>query len=55
MRTGLAALLLAVLLLAGFLPVGKLPAVGQLLDPANGVWATARGNRQTHDDGYVQH
>lgn len=42
MRTGLAAILLAALLFTGFRPVGKLPAVGALLDPASGVWATAR-------------
>ena len=42
MRTGLAAILLAALLFTGFRPVGKLPAIGALLDPANGVWATAR-------------
>ena len=41
-RTALAGLLLAVLLFAGFRPVGKVPAIGALLDPANGVWATAR-------------
>jgi penicillin amidase len=42
MRTGIAAVLLAALLFAGFRPVGKLPAIGALLDPASGVWATAR-------------
>src|SRR5688500_16713486 len=42
MRAGLAALLLAALLFVGFRPVGQLPPVGNLLDPANGVWATAR-------------
>jgi penicillin G amidase len=42
MRAGFAALLLAALLFVGFRPVGQLPPVGSLLDPANGVWATAR-------------
>jgi penicillin amidase len=42
MRAGFAAVLLAALLFVGFRPVGQLPPVGRLLDPANGVWATAR-------------
>jgi penicillin amidase len=42
MRAGFAAILLAALLFAGFRPVGQLPPIGKLLDPANGVWATAR-------------
>ncbi|HVD61403.1 MAG TPA: penicillin acylase family protein [Gemmatimonadaceae bacterium] len=42
MRAGLAALLLAALLFTGFRSVGPLPPLGRLLDPANGVWATAR-------------
>ena len=42
MRTGFAAILLALLLFTGFHSVGPLPAVGRLLDPANGVWATAK-------------
>jgi penicillin G amidase len=42
MRAGFAAILLAALLFVGFRPVGQLPPVGRLLDPANGVWATAR-------------
>jgi len=42
MRAGFAAVLLAALLFVGFRPIGQLPPVGRLLDPANGVWATAR-------------
>ena len=42
MRLGLAALLLAALLFTGFRSVGPLPPLGGLLDPANGIWATAR-------------
>jgi len=42
MRTGFAAILLAALLFTGFRPIGRLPAIGRLLDPANGVWATAK-------------
>ena len=42
MRAGIAATLLAVLLFTGFRSVGSLPPLGRLLDPANGVWATAR-------------
>jgi penicillin amidase len=42
MRLGFAAFLLAALLVMGFRPLGRLPAIGRLLDPANGVWATAR-------------
>ncbi|MEO8194370.1 MAG: penicillin acylase family protein [Gemmatimonadales bacterium] len=41
MRKALAAVLLAVLLYAGFRPVGNLPPIGPLLDPANGAWAAA--------------
>ncbi|HVF41316.1 MAG TPA: penicillin acylase family protein [Gemmatimonadaceae bacterium] len=42
MRAGVAAVLLAALLFAGFRPIGPVPPIGGLLDPANGVWATAR-------------
>ncbi len=42
MRAGIAAVVLAALLFMGFRPVGQLPAIGRLLDPANGVWATAK-------------
>jgi penicillin amidase len=42
MRLGLAAILLAALLFTGFRSVGPLPPLGRLLDPANGIWATAR-------------
>jgi penicillin amidase len=35
------AALLAILLWAGFRAVGPLPPIGPLLDPANGVWASA--------------
>ncbi len=42
MRTALAAILLAALLFTWFRSVGKVPATGALLDPASGVWATAR-------------
>ena len=42
MRTGFAAILLAALLFTGFRSIGPLPAMGRLLDPANGVWATAK-------------
>jgi len=41
MRKILPAFLLAILLVIGFLPVGPLPPLGPLLDPANGVWASA--------------
>ncbi|HUQ20486.1 MAG TPA: penicillin acylase family protein [Gemmatimonadaceae bacterium] len=41
-KTGIAALLLAALLFTGFRSVGPVPPLGRLLDPANGVWATAR-------------
>lgn len=37
-----AAALAAATLYAGFRPVGPLPALGPLLDPANGIWALAR-------------
>ena len=42
MRASVAAILLAGLLFTGFRSVGPLPPLGRLLDPANGVWATAR-------------
>jgi len=42
MRAGVAAVLLAALLFTGFRSIGQLPPLGGLLDPANGVWATAR-------------
>ena len=42
MRVGAAAILLAALLFSGFRSIGQLPPLGRLLDPANGVWATAR-------------
>jgi penicillin amidase len=42
MKLGAAALLLAALLFTGFRSVGPLPPLGRLLDPANGVWSTAR-------------
>jgi penicillin amidase len=42
MRVGAAAILLAALLFTGFRSIGPLPPLGRLLDPANGVWATAR-------------
>lgn len=41
MRAGFAAVLLAALLYAGFRPVGPVPPLGPLLDPANGIWSTA--------------
>ena len=41
MRKVLPAFLLALLLFAGFRAVGPLPPIGPLLDPANGVWASA--------------
>jgi penicillin amidase len=44
-RRGLAAILLAALLFAGFRGAGRLPPVGPLLDPANGVWAGAAATR----------
>jgi penicillin G amidase len=40
-RRILTAVLLGILLWAGFRAVGPLPPVGPLLDPANGVWASA--------------
>ena len=36
-------LVLALGLYAGARPVGPLPALGPLLDPASGIWAVARG------------
>ena len=42
MRVGAATILLAALLFSGFRSIGQLPPLGRLLDPANGVWATAR-------------
>jgi penicillin G amidase len=41
MRKILPAILLAILLFAGFRAIGPLPPLGPLLDPANGVWASA--------------
>jgi penicillin G amidase len=41
MRLGAAVLLLAALVFTGFRQVGPVPPIGRLLDPANGVWATA--------------
>ena len=41
MRKVLPAILLALLLFAGFRAIGPLPPIGPLLDPANGVWASA--------------
>ena len=41
MRRALPAVLLAALLYAGFRSVGPVPPIGPLLDPANGVWASA--------------
>ena len=41
LATGLAALVLAVLLYSGFRPLGPLPPLGRLLDPADGVWSAA--------------
>lgn len=41
MRKILPAAVLAILLYIGFRPVGPLPPIGPLLDPANGVWASA--------------
>jgi penicillin amidase len=42
-RTLLAAVVLAILLYLGARRVGPAPALGDFLDPANGVWALARG------------
>jgi len=41
MRKATPAVLLAILLYAGFRSIGPLPPLGPLLDPANGVWASA--------------
>jgi penicillin amidase len=41
MRRVLAAAVLGILLFAGFRGAGPLPPLGPLLDPANGVWASA--------------
>lgn len=41
MQKVLPAVLLVVLLYAGFRPIGPVPPLGPLLDPANGVWASA--------------
>ncbi len=41
MVRGIAALILVALLYAGFRPVGPVPPLGPLLDPANGAWAGA--------------
>ena len=40
-RRILPAALLGILLFAGFRAIGPLPPIGPLLDPANGVWASA--------------
>jgi penicillin amidase len=42
LKTFLAAVVLALLLVVGFRPVGPAPALGPLLDPAHGAWALAR-------------
>ena len=42
-RLFLAAVVLAILLYLGARRVGPVPALGGFLDPANGVWALARG------------
>ncbi|MEO5590232.1 MAG: penicillin acylase family protein [Gemmatimonadaceae bacterium] len=41
MRRALPAILLAALVIVGARPIGPLPPLGPLLDPANGVWAAA--------------
>jgi penicillin amidase len=41
MRRVFPGVLLAILLYAGFRPIGPLPPIGPLFDPANGVWASA--------------
>ncbi len=41
MKRILPAVLLAVLLYAGFRPIGPVPPIGPLFDPANGVWGSA--------------
>ena len=41
MKRGIAAVVLAALLYAGFRPSGPVPPLGPLLDPANGAWAGA--------------
>ena len=41
MRRVFPGVLLAILLYAGFSSIGPLPPIGPLLDPANGVWASA--------------
>ena len=41
-RTGIAGLALAGALYVGVMPIGPVPALGRLLDPAHGVWAAAR-------------
>ena len=45
MRRLLPAVLLAGLLYAGFKPIGPLPPIGSLIDPANGVWASAAATK----------
>jgi penicillin amidase len=40
-RRGIAAVILAALLYAGFRSTGPVPPLGPLLDPANGAWASA--------------
>ena len=41
MKKALAAVLLAVLVYAGFRSIGPVPPLGPILDPANGAWASA--------------
>ena len=41
MKKVLPAIVLAVLLFAGFRAIGLVPPIGPLLDPANGVWGLA--------------
>ena len=41
MLKAFAAILLAVLMYAGFRSIGPVPPIGPLLDPANGAWASA--------------
>src|SRR5689334_3711740 len=51
LRVGAAAVLLAGSLWAGARPLGPLPPLGPLLDPANGVWANARVDARSADEG----
>ncbi|MGI9042907.1 MAG: penicillin acylase family protein [Gemmatimonadaceae bacterium] len=46
---GIAAVALTALLFAGFRRVGPLPPLGELLDPANGVWAGAAATSFSRD------